>query len=248
MNINNTLEKLGLSPFDAELYLALLSRGTSPVGKLIEKTGAHRDLVYGGLKRLEQEGLIQSIEKKKIKHYQALDPKVLIRKIETKAELARNALPKLEKIFKQTPVSVKIYEGKEGYEEIQQDIQACLKDKDEYYVIGGSGTDWFTVTGDFYMKYRKLCLKRGITLKSVTYANDASEIENKEPAGFCIVGILPEHFPAPSSTKIYADKVIIQIFSETPIAIMIQSETVSHAYKQFFQSLWNVAKISKKKK
>jgi len=247
MILKNTLGKLGLPPFDAELYLALLKKGISPVGKLIEETGAHRDLVYGGLKRLEQEGLAQSIEKKKIKHYQALDPKALVRKMEMKAELARKALPKLNEIFKQTPVTIKIYEGSEGYEEIQQDIQASLKDNDEYYVIGGSGTDWFTVTGDFYMKYRKLCIKRGITLKSVTYAKDASGIEEKEPAGFCTVGILPEHFLTPSSTKIYADKVIIQIFGETPIAIMIQSKTVSESYKHFFQSLWNIANIPNKK-
>ncbi|MCL5411057.1 MAG: hypothetical protein M1324_04435 [Patescibacteria group bacterium] len=243
MKMQETLQQLGLSPFDSELYLALLRQGESPVGKLIEQTGSHRELVYGGLRRLEQEGLIQSVEKKKIKHYQAFEPDILVRKIQVQAELAKNALPELKKIHNQTPLTVKIFEGPEGFEEIQRDIQASLKDSDEYYVIGGSGGDWYSVTQEFYMKYRKQSLNRGITLKSVTYNGEAEGIAEKEPDGFCVVRVLPESFPAPSATKVYADKVIIQVFGEQPIAIMIRSEAVSKAYKNYFRTLWNVAEV-----
>lgn len=242
MNIKETLQQLGLSAFDAELYLTLLRQGISPVGKLIESTGSHRELVYGGLRRLEQEGLVQSIEKKKIKHYQALDPKTLIQKTKAKTELAESLLPDLLKIYRQTPVSVKIFEGPEGFEEIQKDIQDSLKDKEEYYVIGGSGGDWYEVTKDFYIKYRKQSLKRGIQLKSVTYKDEIKGIKEKEPIGFCVVKALPEHFSTPSATKIYADKIIIQIFGEQPIAIMVKSKAVSEAYKNYFQTLWKIAK------
>ena len=242
MKIEHKLEQLGFSPFDANLYVTLLRAGVSSVGKLIEGTGSHRELIYGGLRRLENEGLVQSIEKKKIKHYQALDPNILVQKTKAKTELAESLLPDLSKIFTQTPVSVKIFEGPDGFEEIQRDIQVSLKDGEEYYVIGGSGGDWYEVTKDFYMKYRKKSVKRGIRLKSVTYKNEIKGIEAKEPKGFCLAKALPENFSTPSATKVYADKIVIQVFGEQPIALMVKSKAVSEAYKNYFETLWKIAK------
>jgi sugar-specific transcriptional regulator TrmB len=242
MKLKESLQKLGFSAFDADLYLALLRKGDSPVGKLVSEIGSHRELVYGGLRRLENKGLVQSVERKKIRHYTALEPQILVRQAEDQAELAKIVLPELSKVFNQPSVSVKIYEGSEGFEEIQKDIQDSLRDNDEYFVIGGSGGDWYEVTGDFYMKYRRKSLKRGITLKSVTYQGESEGIVEKEPQGFCTVRVLPKNFSVPSATKVYADKVVIQVFGEQPVAIMIRSEAVSKSYKNYFELLWSLAK------
>lgn len=75
----------------------------------------------------------------------------------------------------------------------------------------------------------------------INMQSEAEGIIRNEPGGFCTVKVLPESFPAPSAIKVYADKVIIQVFGEKPIAIMIRSEAVSKAYKNYFQSLWNIA-------
>lgn len=238
MIIQNELQKLGFGPADAELYLALLKVGESPVGALIKATGMHREIVYGGLTRLEQQGLVQSIEKKKIRHYQALDPKELSQKMQEKAQLAKDLLPDLHKLYKQTPVSVRIYEGREGFEEIQKDIAVSLKDKEEYFVIGGAGKAWYEVTADFYKKYHRRLQKRGIICRTVTFANEALGIAEYELPGFNPIRVLPDHFSVPSSTMIYADKIIIQVFGESPIAIMIRSDAVSKSYKQYFNTLW----------
>lgn len=240
--MKETLEQLGLSGFDAELYLALLARGLTPVGVLVDDLKSHRELVYGGLKRLEYQGLVQTIEKKKIKHYQALEPELLVRKIEKQAELAQKALPSLKKIYQQMPLSIRIFEGPEGFEEIQRDIQTLLKDKEDYFVIGGAGEAWYGVVKDFYKTYHKKLLKRGIKMLTVTYEKEAEGIIKYELSGFNPIRILPDKFSVPSSTMIYADKIIIQIFGEKPVAIMIHSKEVSKSYKNYFQSLWGIAK------
>lgn len=243
-NLKNSLINLGLGEFDSEVYLALLKRGEAPVGELSKALNAHRELIYGAMNRLIAEGLVLEKEKKKIKHYQALEPKTLVSKIREKEELASSILPDLNKLFTQPDVTIQILEGAEGYEEVQKDIQRSLKDKETYFVIGGAGNSWFDIVKPYYMKYRKLCLKRGIHLKSLSFPNEAKGIVDNEPKGFCEVRVLPENFQAPSSTKVYADRVAIQVFGERPFVILIKSKAVSEAYWKYFDSLWEVAKKS----
>lgn len=245
MNVKQELQKLGFSPQDAEVYLAILKVGESAVGPIITKTGFHRDLVYGALTRLEQQGLVQSVEKKKIRHYQAADPKMLARREKERADVASNLLPQLHALYHQPDVSVRIYEGSEGLEEIEKDWAESLKDKEEFYCIGGAGNAWYEVAKPFYRKYHEKLLKRGITLKTVTFQNESKEIIKYENPKFNPVRILSENFRVPASTIIYADKLVINVFGERFIAILIQSKRISDAYRHYFHSLWKMAKPAK---
>lgn len=240
--ILNSLIKLGFSNQDADVYLSLLKVGESQVGPIISQTGYHREIVYGALKRLEQQGLVQSIVKKRVKQFQACDPSFLLRKMESKAKIAKDVLPSLKSIYKQPEISVKIYEGSEGFEEIEKDWATSLKNNEDFYCIGGAGEAWYEITKDYYKKYHRRLLKRGIHLKTVTYANEATGIANFEDPEFNPIRIIPNKFQVPSSTIIYADKLLIQIFGERPIGIVIKSPAASKAYKKYFDLLWDLAK------
>jgi sugar-specific transcriptional regulator TrmB len=245
MQTKSILQSLGFSLQEAEVYLALLKVGESAVGAIISQTGFHRDLVYGALTRLEQQGLIQSLEKKKIRHYQAANPSVLVRKMKEKLDIAEGLLPSLNDLYKQPAVSVKIYEGSEGMEEIEKDFAESLKDNEEFYCIGGAGNAWYEVVGPFYKKYHERLYKRGIKFKTVTFKNEGRDIVKYENPKFNLVRVLPDTFRVPSSSIIYADKLLIQIFGEKFIAILIQSKQVSEAYRYYFNSLWKQGKAIK---
>jgi sugar-specific transcriptional regulator TrmB len=243
MTILSNLERLGLSPQEAAVYLALMKVGESSVGAIISQTGFHRDLVYGALSRLEQQGLVQSLEKKKIRHYQAADPALLARRAKEKAELAASILPQLHELFTQPVVSVRIYEGVDGLEEIEKDWAASLKDGEEFYAIGGAGKAWYDLGKHFgFMKYHKRLYARGIRVKTVTYPTEVAGIRESELPGFNPIRVLPEEFNVPSSTIIYADKILIQIFGEQYVGVMVQSKAVSDSYRQYFQVLWAMGK------
>ncbi len=249
MSLKHVLQELGYSQQDAAIYLALLKVGESSVGAIISETGYHRDIVYGAFNRLEQQGLLQSIEKKKIRHYLALDPELLVRKIREKADLAGSILPELKHLFSQPAVSVRIYEGPEGLEETEKDWAASLKDNEEFYCIGGAGKAWYDVAKNFnYQKYHSALQKRGILLKTITYANELAGIVESESVKFNEIRVLPESFRVPSSTIIYADKIQIQVFGERFMSIVIQSKQISDAYRQYFHTLWNMGKKTGKSK
>ncbi len=75
-----------------------------------------------------------------------------------------------------------------------------------------------------------------------TYKNEGEGIAKYENPEFNLVRVLPDSFRAPSSSVIYKDKLLIQIFGERFIAIVIQSKQISDAYRHYFNFLWDIGK------
>jgi sugar-specific transcriptional regulator TrmB len=242
MNIEKSLEKLGLSSNDAAIYTALLKHGESPVRALILDTGFHREIIYSSLQRLEKQGLAQSMEKKKVRYYQACSPEIFKSRADEQAKLAKDILPTLLKIQTINPLSVKIYEGQDGLEEIEKDWAITLKDGEEFYCIGGAGSSWYEVAKPFYKKYHNKLAQRGIKVKTVTYPREYKEIQGYEDQKFNPVRILPQTHQSPASTVIYGNKVLLQLFGEQYVGIVITSNELSKAYLQQFKLLWSIAK------
>ena len=165
-----------------------------------------------------------------------------MRREKEKADLAFSLLPYLQELYNQPTVAVKIYEGPEGLEEIEKDWAESLSDGDEFYCIGGAGSSWYEVAKPFYKKYHEKLFKRGITLKTITFQNEGESIASYENPAFNSVRVLPDSFRAPSSSVIYSDKLLIQVFGERFIAIVIQSKQISDAYRHYFDFLWNMGK------
>lgn len=242
------MQQLGLDEREAVVYLALLDLKEAPVARIIEKTGLHRELVYGALKRLEAQKLVIPSEQRKIRSYLAEDPRQFIAKEQRDLALARTVLKSLAARYEQPPVSVRTFEGAAGYEEIQQDIQRSLNAHETYLVIGAAGAPWYVITQGFYKNYRRQCLKRGIRAKMITYENELPSLLEYEVLGFAEVRVLPQKFAVPSSTKVYADKSILQVFGERPLAIMVQSKAIAASYRQHFSQLWKLARPVEKQK
>ena len=76
---------------------------------------------------------------------------------------------------------------------------------------------------------------------TVTSIKEAEGIAKHDDPRVNPIRVMPSNFSAPSSTLFYADKVVIQVFGESPVAIMIRSKAVSNAYKKYFEALWNIS-------
>ena len=63
----------------------------------------------------------------------------------------------------------------------------------------------------------------------------------KQRKGSKITARFTEH-PIPSNINIYADKVLIISFSETPIAFLIQSKEIAQTFKNLFNEVWGLEK------
>jgi hypothetical protein len=52
---------------------------------------------------------------------------------------------------------------------------------------------------------------------------------------------LPEKYEMPTSTAIFADCVVLQIWGDEPIMILIENKKLAQSYKDTFNILWNIA-------
>jgi len=78
------LMQLGLNESDVKVYFALLELESSSVGKIYEKAGVADSKIYVILEKLKGKGLVSFVVKNNVKHFQASDPKNLLRLISEK--------------------------------------------------------------------------------------------------------------------------------------------------------------------
>src|SRR3989338_863859 len=102
-DMQQELQKLGLTENESKVYLALLELGSTNAGQIIKKTKLHRNIVYDNLDKLIDKGLVSFIVAGKIKHFETTAPTELKEYIERqkkeiveKEKLADEILPQIK--------------------------------------------------------------------------------------------------------------------------------------------------------
>src|SRR3989344_1903700 len=99
MEISGLLNKIGLNPKEAAIYIALIENGLMTISGISKATGLHRPAIYQILPGLEKRGLIAVAPKGKLKYYAAESPEKLKNMISELANELDNILPELSSIF-----------------------------------------------------------------------------------------------------------------------------------------------------
>jgi sugar-specific transcriptional regulator TrmB len=97
-----TLEEAGLSPYQAEAYVTLLSLGSASAGDLAEESGVPRPRIYDVLRDLEAAGYVTTYEQDRL-YAEAVPPQEL-RPIRERISRFESALDELETRY-QTPAA-----------------------------------------------------------------------------------------------------------------------------------------------
>ena len=95
----DSLRNLGLTAYEAKVFVALTKKGSSTVADVHELSGIPRSAVYGALKKLEEKGIIE-VRNTKPMEYKCVPPKIAIERLKTDFDLEfGNALLQLEEIY-----------------------------------------------------------------------------------------------------------------------------------------------------
>ncbi len=242
-----SLMDLGLSKAEAELYLALLKLGSSPVQDLVQETGFYKSNIYLALERLCDKGIISKIVERKVRVYQIQDPRSLVDYIDKKKD-DLEIQKKLAIALSQTISSSKkskagletaaVYKGIAGVKMIYSDI---VRNKSDYFVFG-SPLASEKVVPDFYWK--NLHAKQhelGITAKMIFHKSLrhwAKDIVHKEIK----LKFLDSKIEPITETTIYGTRVAIVVWTDVPVVTIINNEHVAQSYKLVFDLLWEIAK------
>jgi sugar-specific transcriptional regulator TrmB len=230
-------EDLGLTNAEIKVYLALIDLGTSTAGPVLDKTRLQNSVVHMTLHKLVEKGFASFIKKGKIKHYQATDPKNLLKIIDDKKRILEEMLPVL--LARQRPGEkqvAEIYEGFKGFKAMQYEFIKGAKKDDEYLFFSfyAKNPDDFENVYNFYNKFSMERKKLGIIDKGIV----PSDIKNKLK-GRNIRNLLFVDFPVLTNISVFRDKVILTPWEDSQISFLIQSRQLADSFRQYFYSIWN---------
>lgn len=142
---STSLESLGLSKNEAEIYRVLLSGGELRPADLARQTKIHRRNIYDVIDRLMEKGLVIETIGRRETYFLAVDPNKLLELIEEKREALNQALPGLNALYHTAPEhqSVVVYRGVAGYERL---LRAMLREGSDVSSLGSKGI-WRDVQG-----------------------------------------------------------------------------------------------------
>lgn len=247
VNLQNTLEKLGLSDKEIKIYLALLSTGPTAIRKIGEKANINRGTTYELLKKLQAVGLVSYFHKGKRQHFVAENPRVIANIISRKKTEIGEAENNLEKIMtelsslsvglKNQPV-IKFYENYSGIRTILEDVldSTAHLPKKEYVAYSSSNIRPYLYNPNAFPDFTEKRISKKIHVRTIAIGpggNTSGDDERKW---------ITKKEGAPTYTLLYAGKVaMISLSPENiPHGLIIEDEGLYKTQILIFNSLWNV--------
>ena len=245
------LEKIGLSKAEIKVYIALLSLGSVPSGRIVKETNFRKSTVYESIRRLQEKGLVSYVIKDSIKHFEATGPDRIIdfiqeqkRKLNETENESKKLILELKKGFDilKPHAEAHVLVGIEGFKTMRRDV--LRNAKGEHLLIGAISREYEALPG-FFEEWNKQRQKRKIHLR-ILYKESArlqATLKNKSIGKFLSSKFLPEEIESPAIINIYGDRVVDVLWKQNyPICFMLINKEISDSYRKYFDYLWKLAK------
>lgn len=240
--LKKELEKLNLSPKEADVYVALLELGETSIERISQKSKIKRTTVYDVIKTLKEKGLVMSLKKKKRNLYYAEDPRILGNQLEEKKTVLNNILPQLLSIanFIDKKPDIRFFEGIEGIKNIYRDT---LNYPGQEILMWGS-TDVFKYFDEDFMwnYYLQRRIEKKIWMRAIGQdlevvrkikSDDNQSLRQTRLHNF-------KEFPFDVEINLYGkSKIGIMAFKEQ-FGLIVESEKIYNTLKSIFELNWKM--------
>lgn len=230
------LQKMGFTLNESKVYVELAKLGSSKAGQISKQTNLDRSSTYNALKTLIEKGMVSYVTVGQIKWFQCSDPKNIVSYMNHKLEIAKEFVPEIDKIRKESKLkeNVRLFKGLRGVRTVFEDI---LRNAKENLVFGSEGQ--FSKNMPLFEKqFSKKQENKGIKVRSIVRSNREITKQNRKINKRQI----PSTTESPVVTNIYENKIAIIIWSDIPEAILIENQKAADAYRDYFNFMWNHAK------
>jgi len=249
--IESTLREIGLTEGEIKVYLGLLETGSTTTGKIIQKSTISGSKVYEVLDRLAAKGLVSSITKNGVRHFEASSPERILDYLEEKKDRVEEEKITLQKILPELILKqkyaekseVKVFTGLEGLKTANDDIIKNLKKGEEWLSMGltEQPKSWEI----YFSKKQKVRADKGIVHKHLLNEKYRSLYQQRKKLPHTEFKFLPRKFEMPTSIEICPRKVVIMILLQAnPLAVMIENKAVAESFRKYFYVLWKTAKAN----
>lgn len=235
VNIEKTLEKIGLSPNEIKVYLTLTDNGSVKAGTIAKRASMDRSSAYNALQMLLDKGFASYVLVGKVKWFQATGPQRILEYLREQEEAVKRILPDLQERHKRKKIEgqVRLFKGIKGVKSVFLDIIRTGKDN---YVFGSEG-QFSERMPEFAYQFDRMKKEKGIRT-AMLLRKGRTELDSKTSVHLYLPGLSE----SPAVTNIYGDKVAIIIWTDEPEAVVIENPAVARAYKSYFDVMWKKGK------
>lgn len=242
--ITKELMELGLTHGESKVYLALLELGSSTVGPIVKKANVAYSNVYEILNRLLEKGLVAFIIKNETKYFQATNPRNLSDYLERKEKeinrqkrVLAELLPKLEGEKVKPEEEAEIFVGLKGLKAayIRLFTENPVGGENLFFYIHRK--EYAKESDKFYISNAKLFRMPRIVMRGIS-----NEEYRDSKAIVPTTKMRYVNFPIPGNIEIFQDKILVLAWSEKPVSFLIRSKQIANIMKEYFESVWKIAK------
>lgn len=239
------LQKIGLSPYEAKSYVALLKHGSLGGKEIAKKAEVPPTSVYRNLESLKEKGFVQLLQKEPLV-YRAVEPeialthyinykKVLLEEVETEAIRELSQIKETGVIDKKEEV-LEVYSGREQSYAIGKSL--TMEAKKELLLIGrGTGQSIPDL-----IHHLKSAVEKGVSINFIitTYGDNIELVKLLKENNVKV-----KYFPLYNFSLLIKDgeesQVVIKKEKESRIVLRIKSRDLSQAHQHYFHSIWKKA-------
>ena len=245
MSLEAALGDLGLDQREIEIYKTLLSLGEATVVQIAEKSGLKRPTIYVVLERLREKELILKLPNTKKQIFMAKDPRVFVDTIEQKAEVARNVLPELVALTKQSgKPKVFYFEGEKGVIEAYQFLACQERGKELIAFHTYSPEEMKAIPKRFKKTAFNTHIelgKRGVHYRSILpehpTARVFSQLSDEQGFGWEAKYVPLDEYSSQASFEVYGDLVLMTARQQKQVVI-VENKDIADKHRQIFELLW----------
>ncbi|MDP3727826.1 MAG: helix-turn-helix domain-containing protein [bacterium] len=245
-----TLQKIGLTPGESKIYIALLGLGQSTTGPIVTKSGVTTSKSYKILARLEEKGLVSHVYKNKVKHFKAASPEKVLDMVTDQFNEVKKRRTEIEKLIPQLVAYQKqveeeheaeIYYGYAGLVTLFDQQLRELEKGESHYVIGITHfEDYGKDVAEYFRILQVRRDKKGIVSNFLLGENARGSFGYMKKSRFSNLRYLP--YASLVAINVHKNTTIIGVFIGKPILFKIKSQLVADNFIHYFKLLWKQAK------
>src|SRR3989338_8927652 len=160
------LEEIGFTKGEIKVYFALLELGEGSIGPISKKSGVTPAKTYPILEKLGKKGLVTSVIKSGVAHFQAFNPKRILNYIEEKRKKLHDEENEIKKLIpqltakqvKEAKQSATVYESYNGLKTLYDEFINELKNNKEDFVAFTLGQEYEDPSLMLFFEHYEFCL------------------------------------------------------------------------------------------
>ena len=250
-DIKNLLKTYGLDESEIEVFLATVQIGPQAASFIARKAGINRASAYDVIRRLILMGLVHEISKGKVKRYEAIEPQLILQKlqesrnkIENQIKLFGELKPEINALYgvKFDKPSVSFYEGLEGVKNILLDT---IEDPKTREIWSYASADYLKIGfgQDFLDRYWKRRTELKIPTRGIIPGTEEARkifTDEKNRSELRQVKFVDAGKQFTNEIDIYSNKIsIISLDSKNLYGVIIKSENIANTQRSIYELLWD---------